>query len=105
MDELPLLDPHGAESDGDTRSAAPRIGDRLRQARERRGISIGEASAALKIRVPIIDAFEREDHSQLPPRVYALGQLRTYATYLGLDPSTVAAGWQAAPPAEGRPNP
>ena len=105
MDELPLLDPHGAESDGEARSAAPRIGDRLRQARERRGISIGEASAALKIRVPIIDAFEREDHSQLPPRVYALGQLRTYATYLGLDPSTVAAGWQAAPPTEGRPNP
>jgi len=105
MDELLPLDPHGAESDGEARSAAPRIGDRLRQARERRGISIGEASAALKIRAPIIDAFEREDHSQLPPRVYALGQLRTYATYLGLDPSTVAAGWQAAPPAEGRPNP
>jgi len=103
MDELLPLDPHGAESDGEARSAAPRIGDRLRQARERRGISIGEASAALKIRAPIIDAFEREDHSQLPPRVYALGQLRTYATYLGLDPSTVAAGWQGTP-SESRPN-
>ena len=80
---------------------APSIGDRLRQARERRGVSITEASATLKIRAPILEAFEREDHSQLPPRVYALGQLRTYAAYLGLDPATVAAGWQAAPgPAE-----
>ena len=80
---------------------APSIGDRLRQARERRGVSIAEASATLKIRAPILEAFEREDHSQLPPRVYALGQLRTYAAYLGLDPATVAAGWQAAPgPAE-----
>lgn len=80
---------------------APSIGDRLRQARDRRGVSIAEASATLKIRAPILEAFEREDHSQLPPRVYALGQLRTYAAYLGLDPATVAAGWQAEPgPAE-----
>jgi len=77
----------------DAKPATPQIGDRLRQARERRGISIDSASAALKIRVPIIEAFEREDHNQLPPPVYALGQLRTYATYLGLDPNTVAAGW------------
>lgn len=80
---------------------APSIGDRLRQARERRGISIADASATLKIRAPILDAFEREDHSQLPPRVYALGQLRTYAAYLGLDPATVAAGWQVAPSSAG----
>ena len=80
---------------------APSIGDRLRQARERRGVSIAEASATLKIRTPILEAFEREDHSQLPPRVYALGQLRTYAAYLGLDPATVAAGWQGPPAPEG----
>ena len=80
---------------------APSIGDRLRQARERRGVSIAEASATLKIRAPILEAFEREDHSQLPPRVYALGQLRTYAAYLGLDPATVAAGWQGPPAPEG----
>lgn len=78
-------------------SEAPKIGDRLRQARERRGVTIADASAALKIRVPILEAFEREDHSQLPPRIYALGQLRTYAAYLGLDPATVAAGWQGEP--------
>jgi ribosome-binding protein aMBF1 (putative translation factor) len=53
---------------------APSIGDRLRQARERRGVSIAEASATLKIRAPILEAFEREDHSQLPPQLQRGGK-------------------------------
>jgi len=99
-DQVPLTPQEPGLSE-EVAPQAPSIGDRLRQARERRGVSLAEASATLKIRAPILEAFEREDHSQLPPRVYALGQLRTYAAYLGLDPATVAAGWQAAPgPAE-----
>ena len=94
MSDLAPLNPREPGLPEEAPSQAPKIGDRLRQARERRGVTIVEASATLKIRVPILDAFEREDHSQLPPRIYALGQLRTYAAYLGLDPATVAAGWQ-----------
>jgi cytoskeletal protein RodZ len=78
-------------------SQAPRIGDRLRSARERRGASIGDVAATLKIRAPILEAFEREDHQLLPPRVYTLGLLRTYASYLGLDPASVVAGWDVGP--------
>lgn len=74
-------------------SPASRVGDRLRQAREIRGITLAEVSAAIRVRVPTLEAFEREEHAQLPPRVYALGQLRTYATYLGLDAGSVAAAW------------
>ena len=99
-DQLPLTPQEPGLSE-DVAQQAPSIGDRLRQARERRGVSIAEASATLKIRAPILEAFEREDHAQLPPRVYALGQLRTYAAYLGLDPATVAAGWQGPPAPEG----
>jgi len=99
-DQLPVTPQEPGLSE-DVAQQAPSIGDRLRQARERRGVSIAEASATLKIRAPILEAFEREDHSQLPPRVYALGQLRTYAAYLGLDPATVAAGWQGPPAPEG----
>ena len=97
MREHPPLSPEVPGVPDEPIPQAPSIGDRLRQARERRGVSIVDASAALKIRSPILEAFEREDHSQLPPRVYALGQLRSYAAYLGLDPATVAAGWQFAP--------
>ena len=75
----------------------PRIGDRLRQARERRGLRIVDVAAALKIRVPILEALEREEHERLPPLVYTHGHLRTYAAYLGLDPATVVAGWALAP--------
>ena len=99
-DQLPVTPQEPGLTEG-VAPQAPSIGDRLRQARERRGVSIAEASATLKIRTPILEAFEREDHSQLPPRVYALGQLRTYAAYLGLDPATVAAGWQGPPAPEG----
>jgi cytoskeletal protein RodZ len=99
-DQVPLTPQEPGLSE-EVAAQAPSIGDRLRQARERRGVSIAEASATLKIRAPILEAFEREDHSQLPPRVYALGQLRTYAAYLGLDPATVAAGWQGPPAPEG----
>ena len=97
MSDQVLLTPQEPGLSEEVAPQAPSIGDRLRQARERRGVSIAEASATLKIRAPILEAFEREDHSQLPPRVYALGQLRTYAAYLGLDPATVAAGWQGSP--------
>ena len=100
MSDLELQHPQGAGVNDEIALQAPSIGDRLRQARERRGVSIGDASSALKIRAPILEAFEREDHGQLPPRVYALGQLRTYAAYLGLDPATVAAGWQGASSSE-----
>ena len=101
MSDQVLLTPQEPGLSEEVAPQAPSIGDRLRQARERRGVSIAEASATLKIRAPILEAFEREDHSQLPPRVYALGQLRTYAAYLGLDPATVAAGWQGPPALEG----
>jgi len=101
MSDQVLLTPQEPGLSEEVAPQAPSIGDRLRQARERRGVSIAEASATLKIRAPILEAFEREDHSQLPPRVYALGQLRTYAAYLGLDPATVAAGWQGPPAPEG----
>jgi transcriptional regulator with XRE-family HTH domain len=105
MSDQPLLTPQEPGLPSEVAPQAPSIGDRLRQARERRGVTIAEASATLKIRVPILDAFEREDHSQLPPRIYALGQLRTYAAYLGLDPSTVAAGWQGESVREDAPAP
>jgi len=105
MSDQPLFTPLEPGLPSEASSQAPGIGDRLRQARERRGVTIAEASATLKIRAPIIDAFEREDHSQLPPRIYALGQLRTYAAYLGLDPSTVAAGWQGESVRENAPAP
>ena len=80
-------------------SAAPGIGERLRAAREARGLSLEAVAAELRIRVVILAAMEREDHAALPERVYLLGLLRTYARFLGLDPANVAAGWAGVPDA------
>jgi cytoskeletal protein RodZ len=72
---------------------APGIGERLRAAREARGLSLEAVAAELRIRIIILAAMEQEDHAALPERVYLLGLLRSYARFLGLDPATVAAGW------------
>jgi len=62
-----------------------KIGEALRRAREEKGITLREAEEATKIRLKYLDALEREEFTQLPGRVYAIGFLRNYARYLGLD--------------------
>ena len=80
-------------------STAPGIGERLRAAREARGLSLEAVAAELRIRSVILAAMEHEDHTALPERVYLLGLLRTYARFLGLDPANVAASWAGVPSA------
>lgn len=62
------------------------IGTTLRQARERRGLSLEEAAEATKIRAGYLGALEDERFETLPGPTYARGFLRTYAAYLDLDP-------------------
>ena len=66
------------------------IGRVLREARDSRGIPLAEAERATKIRSRYLEALEADDLSSLPGRTYALGFLRSYARYLGLDADTVA---------------
>jgi cytoskeleton protein RodZ len=67
------------------------VGQRLRNAREARGLSLDEIEAATRIRRRFLEAIEAEDFDQLPGPAYAKGFLRTYATYLGLPAEDVAA--------------
>lgn len=60
------------------------IGERLRSAREARGLSLDEIEAATRIRRRYLEALEAEAFDQLPGPAYAKGFLRTYASYLGL---------------------
>ena len=45
-----------------------------------------EAADETKIRTMYLDALEEEEFDKLPPRVYAVGFVRNYAKFLGLDP-------------------
>jgi cytoskeleton protein RodZ len=60
------------------------IGEKLRQARIRAGLTPAEAGARLKIQTHVIEALEREDWAKLGAAVFVRGQLRSYARLLGL---------------------
>lgn len=65
------------------------IGERLRNAREARGLTLAAAETLVRIRAVYLQALEEERFDQLPAPVYARGYLRTYALALGLDPDVL----------------
>lgn len=70
------------------------LGQMLRDARESKGVSLAEAEEATKIRRKYLQALEEADYDALPPSVYSRGFLRSYATYLGLDPEEALAAYR-----------
>jgi cytoskeleton protein RodZ len=79
------------------------VGDRLRDAREVRGLDLYRVERDTKIRHKYLSALESGDYADLPGDVYARGFLRNYATYLGLDPDEVVDEWrrESGPSADG----
>ncbi|MBC7908651.1 MAG: DUF4115 domain-containing protein [Rhodospirillaceae bacterium] len=61
------------------------VGHSLRTARELTGKTIAEVALLLRIREPFLQALEDGRHKDLPGGTYAVGFLRTYADFLGLD--------------------
>ena len=71
------------------------IGDNLREAREKSGLKLADASAFLRIREDYLTALESEDFGRLPGKAYAIGFIRSYATYLGLDAEDLITGFKS----------
>jgi cytoskeleton protein RodZ len=61
------------------------IGDSLREARTRRGLSSADVQKGIRIRERYLTALEEERWELLPGEAYTKGFLRTYAEFLGLD--------------------
>jgi cytoskeleton protein RodZ len=61
------------------------IGDSLREARTRRGLSAADVQKGIRIRERYLTALEEEHWELLPGEAYAKGFLRTYAEFLGLN--------------------
>jgi cytoskeleton protein RodZ len=72
------------------------IGQALAAKRGERGLSIDQVAASTRIKREHIRALEAEDFSHFSAPVYAKGYLRTYATYLGLDPDDLVRRMPAA---------
>ncbi len=69
------------------------LGQLLREAREKKGLSIAEVEERTKIRQSLIEALEQENYEDLPAGIYRKGLLRNYALYLGLDLKEVLASY------------
>jgi len=65
--------------------ADDRAGSDLRAARERRGEDLRAIADSLRIRRVQLEALEESRYDDLPGRAYAVGFIRSYAEYLGLD--------------------
>lgn len=78
-----------------TSSLERHIGRELRDRRNAMGVSLAAASKDLRINVAYLDAIEKLDKDALPSAGYALGFIRSYATYLGLDSADAVALYKA----------
>lgn len=74
---------------------AESVGADLRAARLRRSEDIRTIAQALCIRRDLLEALEESRYEALPARAYAVGFVRSYAEYLGLDSRHVVERYKA----------
>ncbi|MGA7954247.1 MAG: RodZ family helix-turn-helix domain-containing protein [Gloeobacterales cyanobacterium] len=75
-------------SSGSSPNVAP--GAQLRQARERRDLSLDEVATRTRVQRRYLQALEEGTVDKLPEPVYARGYLKKYADFLGLDSAGIA---------------
>lgn len=78
------------------------IGEKLEEARKRKGISVREAAETTKIRGDYLQKFEANSFDLDLPPLYIRGFLRSYARYLDLDAGRFLAEYDSVMAAEGR---
>lgn len=71
------------------------IGNKLRETRIRKGLTIRDVEDATKIRARYLEALEADDYETIPGPVYVKAFLRTYASFLGLDADELVAIYSA----------
>ena len=79
------------------------IGERLEEARKRKGISVREAAETTKIRGDYLQKFEANSLDIDLPPLYLRGFIRTYAKFLDLDAERLLGDVDAALAREGKP--
>lgn len=79
------------------------IGERLEEARKRKGLSIREAAEATKIRSDYLQKFEANTFDLDLPALYIKGFVRSYARYLELDAERLLQEFAGALAGEAKP--
>jgi cytoskeleton protein RodZ len=70
--------------------APARPGERLRDARDSRGLSLAEVGARTRVPLRHLEALEAGDYSALPSLTYAIGFAKAYARVVGADEVAIA---------------
>lgn len=83
----------------DEQASAAQIANQLRQARESKGVSLGQVAREIRLDVRHLEAIEAAAFDRLPGAVFVRGYLRSYGRYLGLDPEPLVAIYDRAFPA------
>ena len=87
---------HLREIPGEAKPAVESVGQELRTTRLKRGDELGDVSQALRIGKDYLEALESDCPGKLPGRTYAIGFVRSYASYLGLDAAAVVSRYKLA---------
>src|SRR6476620_9060675 len=67
----------------------PTVGERLRVAREEKGLSLEDVAAQTRIPQRHLEAIETADWERLPAPTYTVGFAKSYASSVGLDRTEV----------------
>ncbi|HTN53271.1 MAG TPA: helix-turn-helix transcriptional regulator [Anaeromyxobacter sp.] len=74
----------------------PAFGRWLARERELRGLARDEVARATKLAPGVVEALESGEEGRVPPRAYAVGYLRAYASAVGLDADEVVLRYEEA---------
>lgn len=69
------------------------LGQKLRQAREARGLNVQDIAARLHLSASVVATIENGALEQLPAATYARGYMRAYANLVGLNPDSLLAAY------------
>lgn len=61
------------------------LGEKLREAREERGISVSEVAEQTRISPLYISSIEKDDYKPLPGGIFNKGFVKSYAKFIGID--------------------
>lgn len=69
------------------------IGAHLREARERRGITLRQVADTTKLSMAVLGQIERNEFDRLPGGLFRKGYLRAFAAEVGVDPAEVVGAY------------
>ena len=64
------------------------IGEQLKVARQKKGVTLREIATHTKISVAALEALERSDYSRLPGGIFSRAFVRAYALAVGVEPES-----------------